>query len=99
MTNHLSFGDPVHPFSWKFRSRHGFHRPVVHRSNSDADKFLDGPTSLSDAAAESLRRHEGFLFLELHNLPPRPTPGGVVRIWRIERRGWGGETGRSWIIE
>jgi len=69
MTNHLSFGDPVHPFSWKFRSRHGFHRPVVHRSNSDADKFLDGLTSLSDAAAESLSRQKGSLYLEFDNLP------------------------------
>ena len=24
----------------------------------------------------------------------RPTPGCSLRIWRVERRGWGGQTGR-----
>ena len=34
-----------------------------------------------------------FVELGRRSIPPNhPTPGGVVRIWRVERRGWGGET-------
>ena len=32
--------------------------------------------------------------------PPHPaTPAGVVRIWRVECRGWGGETARAPTME
>ncbi len=32
-------------------------------------------------------------WLNTDPLQARARPGGVVRIWRVARRGWGGETG------
>ena len=42
------------------------------------------------------RRNGGMWRFREHvitGVPPRARGGGVVRIWRVARRGWGGETG------
>ena len=47
------------------------------------------------AALARPRSRDYAITLTLHH----PTPGGVVRIQRVERRGWGGETGATMLFE